>query len=101
MTQKAFFLDENEVVVEIRTKITGVPYADYFVLNGAYFIRKIGEGVEIAQALNVKWVKSTYLEGILEKKFRTTNEKIFLVKMKPIFLKACQEWYEERKRIAV
>jgi hypothetical protein len=42
MLLSAHFLDDRELVIEYDSKLKGVPYSDYFVLNAAYFLRERG-----------------------------------------------------------
>jgi hypothetical protein len=48
MVDKAFILDENEIVIETESKISGVPYGDHFDISGAYFMNKKGNNVEFS-----------------------------------------------------
>lgn len=61
MYDKAFILDEDQIVIETESKISGVPYGDHFEITGAYFMTQKSRGVEFSQAMNVKWHKSTFL----------------------------------------
>eukprot|EP00825_Cyclidium_porcatum_P006921 TRINITY_DN13468_c0_g1_i1.p1 TRINITY_DN13468_c0_g1~~TRINITY_DN13468_c0_g1_i1.p1 ORF type:complete len:115 (+),score=22.89 TRINITY_DN13468_c0_g1_i1:169-513(+) len=95
---RLYYIDDKEFVM-ITTGVTkNIPYSDNFELQGAYFIKEIigsnnKPGLQITQALNVKWVKSTwFVKSTLESQFAKSNDFIFNQKFFPMILETVENY---------
>eukprot|EP00825_Cyclidium_porcatum_P006923 TRINITY_DN13468_c0_g1_i4.p1 TRINITY_DN13468_c0_g1~~TRINITY_DN13468_c0_g1_i4.p1 ORF type:complete len:384 (+),score=59.11 TRINITY_DN13468_c0_g1_i4:455-1606(+) len=98
ISDKLYYIDDKEFVM-ITTGVTkNIPYSDNFELQGAYFIKEIigsnnKPGLQITQALNVKWVKSTwFVKSTLESQFAKSNDFIFNQKFFPMILETVENY---------
>ena len=96
---KAFWISQEELVIQVDTHFAKIPFADYFIVRKGFFFKENKEKnqVELTVRYYVDFVKSTVFQSRIEKSTADESKEFYQEVFIPMALKAHKEYLHRIK----
>lgn len=94
-----FWISYEEIVIQVSTHFSKIPFGDYFIVRKAYFFKENKEKnqVEMTVRFYVDMVKSTVFQSRIEKSTAEETKEFYLEVFIPMALKTHKEYMHKVK----